>query len=77
DWTGRQFREGGKKSLPEELAPILERLRIDSGQWLETTASFGQSFYLAAGRAELMQEKASALGRRWLRGLNAGRKAFS
>ncbi|MFH1138090.1 MAG: transposase, partial [Pseudomonadota bacterium] len=46
DWTGRQFREGGKKSLPEELAPILERLRIDSGQWLETTASFGQSFYL-------------------------------
>ncbi|MFH1134597.1 MAG: transposase [Pseudomonadota bacterium] len=77
DWTSRQFREGGNNSLPGELAAILERLRIDSGQWLETTASFGRSFHLAAGRAELMQETAAALGRRWLRGLNAGKKAFS
>ncbi|MFH1138133.1 MAG: hypothetical protein V1816_18840 [Pseudomonadota bacterium] len=23
DWTGRQFRKGGKKSVPEELTPIL------------------------------------------------------
>ncbi|MFH0919527.1 MAG: hypothetical protein V1913_04140 [Fibrobacterota bacterium] len=77
DWTGRQFREGGKKTLPEDLAPILERLRIDSGRWLETTSSFGRSFFLAAGREDLMQKTASTLGRRWLRGLNAGRRAYS
>ncbi|MFH1136204.1 MAG: hypothetical protein V1816_08970 [Pseudomonadota bacterium] len=67
DWTGRQFWAGGKKSIPGELAPSLDRPRADSDRWLKTTA----------GRAQLMQETATALGRRRPRGLNAGRRAWA
>ncbi|MFH0919531.1 MAG: transposase, partial [Fibrobacterota bacterium] len=77
DWTGRQLRAANKRSIPADLEPILERLRVDSGRWIDTVQGFGRDFYRAAGREEHMRETAGDLGRRWLRGLNAGRRAFS
>ena len=76
DWTGRQVREHGK-SIPENYEPILNRLKIDSEKWLDTVNCYGRVFYRAAGREKNMRQTASALGLRWLRGQNAGRKAFS
>ncbi|MFH1136843.1 MAG: transposase [Pseudomonadota bacterium] len=77
DWTGRQLREANKKSIPAELEPILDRLRVDSGRWLDTVQGYGRDFYRAAGREKLMRDAAGDLGRRWLRGLTASRRAFS
>ena len=76
DWTGRQLRENGKKSIPDEYRPILERLRIDSEKWLGAVNSFGGDFYRAAGREAHMRRVAADLGLKWLKGLSAGRKAF-
>ena len=76
DWTGRQLRENGKKSIPDEYKPILERLRIDSDEWLKAVTSYGGDFYRAAGREENMRRVAMDLGLKWLKGLSAGRKAF-
>ena len=76
DWTGRQLRERGK-SIPENYKPILDRLKIDSEKWLDTVNCYGRVFYRAAGREKNMRQAADALGLRWLRGQNAGRKAFS
>jgi hypothetical protein len=36
DWTGRQLRAGKRVTIPEHLAPILDRLRINGDGWLET-----------------------------------------
>ena len=76
DWTGRQLRENGKKSIPDEYKPILERLRVDSDKWLDAVNSYGGGFYRAAGREEHMRRFAGELGLKWLKGLSAGRKAF-
>ena len=76
DWTGRQLRERGQ-SIPENHKPILDRLKIDPEKWLDTVNNYGRIFYRAAGREKNMRQAASALGVQWLRGVNAGRKAFS
>ncbi|MFH1137805.1 MAG: transposase [Pseudomonadota bacterium] len=76
DWTGRQLREAGKRSIPADLEPILERLRVDSDRWIDTVQGYGRDFHRAAGREKLMRATADDLGRRWLRGLNASRRAF-
>ena len=77
DWTGRGLMEAGKRSIPDELAPILERLHVDSSKWPETVENFGRCFYRAAGREKLMNEAAGLLGKKWLKGLKASRRAFS
>ena len=76
DWTGGQLRENGKKSIPDEYKPILERLRVDSDMWLNAVNSYGGEFYRAAGREEHMRRVANDLGLKWLKGLSVCRKAF-
>ena len=76
DWTGRQLRESGKKSIPGEYKPILERLRIDSDKWLDAVNCYGRNFYRAAGREENMRLAAMDVGLKWLKGVTTGRKAF-
>ena len=65
------------QSIPENHKPILDRLKIDPEKWLDTVNNYGRIFYRAAGREKNMRQAASALGVQWLRGVNAGRKAFS
>ena len=76
DWTGRQLRENGKKNIPGEYKPILERLRIDSDRWLDAVNCYGRNFYRAAGQEEHMRLAARDAGLKWLKGVTAGRKTF-
>jgi hypothetical protein len=50
DWTGRQIVSGKHGAIPSGLAPILSRLEIDSGNWLELARNFGRLFQRVAGR---------------------------
>ena len=43
DWTGRQLREAKRDSIPQYLAPILERIgliRIRGASWFKNLAGF-------------------------------------
>ena len=77
DWTGRQIAYGKKGTIPAHLAPILTRLKINDQRWLNTVSRFGSIFHRAAGRLDSMTRAAKATGLNWLRGLRAGRRAFS
>ena len=77
DWTGRQIAYGKKGTIPAHLAPILTRLEINDQRWLNTVNRFGSLFHRAAGRLDSMTRAAKATGLNWLRGLRAGRRAFS
>ena len=76
DWTGRKVVEGKKGSIPEHLAPILERLDVDGEQWLHSSQHFGSMFYRVAGKVSEMTEKALLTGQKWLKGIQSGRVAF-
>jgi|GEM_PF-3321669 len=49
DWTGRQFRKDQTGRIPDECAPILERLRRNAETWLDFVKNFGKRFRNEAG----------------------------
>jgi len=77
DWTGRQLRGDKRGAIPQDLAPILQRLGIVADHWLESVTNFGRFFHRAAGRADRLMARAARCGRRWLQGVAPARLAFS
>ena len=77
DWTGRQIVEGKKGAIPVHLSPILIRLEISSERWLDTVEDFGGLFHRVVGKMESIMAAARMVGKNWLKGMRAGREAFS
>ncbi|MCP4643004.1 MAG: hypothetical protein GY851_21340, partial [bacterium] len=76
DWTGRQVRRDKRGSIPKDLAPILERLKVDADWWVDSVEHFEHWFHRAAGRAEHLKQAATAAGKRWFQGIAHSRDAF-
>jgi len=76
DVTGRLL-VAGKGNIPEELAPILVRLKINPRRWLDTTGSYRHRFKRVIGSAEALFKAARGSGKNWFQGIAAARMAFS
>jgi hypothetical protein len=50
DWTGRQLANGKRGRIPNSVAPILERLKLDRKTWCELVGTFGRRFFHVAGQ---------------------------
>ena len=57
DWTGREIRENKCGAIPDNLAPILDRLGLDRSNWVKTVREFGRMFKQAAGRASSLARR--------------------
>jgi len=77
DWTGREIRSDKRGSIPAELSPIFERLRINAEVWVEAVRNFGRWFRTAAGRVDSLMHEAKRRGRRYLQGERHSRLAFN
>ncbi|MHC4886982.1 MAG: transposase [Planctomycetota bacterium] len=76
DWTGRCIHRGKRGTIPSDLKPILDRLKIDCDHWVETVLSFGHVFHRAVGHLCQMAEAAHRAGKRWFQGLHASATCF-
>ena len=76
DWTGRQVHRKGGGTIPAELAPILRRLSVVEGRWLELVQNFGNWFHRAVGCPAQLTREAHRRNRRWLHGMSNGRTVF-
>jgi hypothetical protein len=76
DWTGRQLREGKRGTIPQDLAPILERLQIDGEGWFQLIGQFRRLFRRAAGRPHSMQREREQRGCRLMQGIRHSRAVF-
>ena len=76
DWTGRQYRQDKRGVIPSGLAPILERLSLDSDRWLILMRDFRRQFSRAAGRPESLAKEAQKLGGGRMPGINHSRAIF-
>jgi len=76
DWTGRQIVEGKKGAIPAHLEPILTRLEVDHDHWIHSSQHFGSMFYRVAGKVTNMTKRAISAGQKWLKGRDAGKRAF-
>ena len=68
DWTGRQVREGSRETIPESLAPILQRLSLNPEKWLDAIDSFDRWFGHVVGSLERLTQRAARAGRKWFKG---------
>ncbi len=59
DWTGRQLRRDKIGRIPEEFAPILDRLDCSTESWLDLVKNFRKRFRTEAGRAATLQSVSS------------------
>jgi hypothetical protein len=76
DWTGRQLGAKCQGVIPSSLAPILERLGIQTEHWLESVCGFDRCFGAVVGSLPRLREAAARAGRRWFRGMAACAAAF-
>jgi REP element-mobilizing transposase RayT len=76
DWTGRELRRDKRGAIPDDLAPILDRLGVDRSNWVHTVRDFGRMFKQAAGRASSLVRAAPRCSRRWFQGKAAAQVAF-
>jgi hypothetical protein len=76
DWTGRQIRAGSRGTIPAELAPILERLKVNGEGWIETVRCYGRWFKQVVAHRNSMKTFAKKIGRCWFHGQRAAAVAF-
>ena len=77
DWAGRQERPDKRGAIPEDLAPILERLGINEKELVEVTADLRTHFRRFVGTAEQIAKRAQEVGRKWFHGIGRARRLFS
>jgi REP element-mobilizing transposase RayT len=68
DWTGRAIRNDKRGSIPQELAPVFERLYMDPDDWLAAVKSASHRYGIARGPLTRLKQYAERLGKQWIRG---------
>jgi hypothetical protein len=76
DCSGRELAKGKRGKIPEDLAPILERLAIKPENWLDACSRFHQHFGQVAGRYDSLKSAAKKSGRKWLKGFSAAKSLY-
>jgi len=76
DWTGRQLREDKRGAIPQDLAPILERLHIGGEACMQLMGQFRRLFRRAAGRPQSLQRESEQRGCRLMHGIRHRRALF-
>ncbi|TWU06509.1 transposase [Stieleria varia] len=67
DWTAREIADGKRGQTPQHLAPILQRLGLESSVWCELVADFGKLFKTVAGSPCTVDEYRSCQTKRRFR----------
>ncbi|MEJ2622041.1 MAG: hypothetical protein P8163_17845 [Candidatus Thiodiazotropha sp.] len=68
DWTGRAIHDDKKGSIPEGLATIIERLKLNPESWLKSIKSYNGDYFTAVGAINRIRAYAQALEKCWFQG---------
>ncbi|MCU7816697.1 MAG: transposase, partial [Candidatus Thiodiazotropha sp. (ex Rostrolucina anterorostrata)] len=71
DWTGRAIRDDKKGSIPEELAPILERLNLKPDAWLKSLKHYNSHYFKVLGAIDRIKDYAEVMDKCWFQGQSA------
>jgi hypothetical protein len=77
DWTGRILREDKRGAIPDNLPTILQRLNIDTRNWLYLSTSFESPFKNLVGTANNVRAACDELGKQWTHGIRQCEEIFS
>ena len=71
DWTGRKIKQGKRGSIPREIAPILQRLKVNDSQWVDGVEHYGKRFYRVVGLIRHVVKERIKQGKCWFKGQKA------
>ncbi len=83
DWTGRAIKTGKRGSIPENLKPILTRLKINPIHWYSTVTSFKQAFGNVVGSIEklddwrILKNDSESTSTHWYKGNKSARRFYT
>ena len=77
DWTGRILREDKRGAIPDNLPTILQRLNIDTRNWIYLSTSFESPFKNLVGDANNVRAACDELGKQWTHGIRQCEEIFS
>ena len=77
DWSGRAIIEGKKGSIPDHLPPILQRLSINPGQYLNFIRKPGSGLLTVLGALDKIRECAAHFEKAFLKGQTKAAALFS
>ncbi|MFO7764425.1 MAG: hypothetical protein R6V61_11905 [Wenzhouxiangellaceae bacterium] len=78
DWSGRAIIEAKRGSIPDNLPPTLERLKIAPGNYIRfIKRTRKHRFHSVIGTVESMRNFAGEFGRTFLQGQNAAAALFN
>lgn len=77
DWTGRAIRSDKKGFIASDTPPILRRLNIATDQWLNICKRLEKDHHQAIGPAKKLEQIATNLQQKWLKGITACRQLYS
>jgi hypothetical protein len=77
DWAGRAVRDGKRGAISEDAPPILQRIGLEPGRFLEHLQGHGATEeQTAMGHLQRIRQAAEALGRRFLKGGGEARRLY-
>ncbi len=76
DTTGRLM-HNDKASMPTNLKPILERIKVTPSEWLETTKKLRRRFNRIVGPHKCIEIAAKKAKKEWFHGIAAARLIFA
>jgi REP element-mobilizing transposase RayT len=76
DWTGRAVLPNKKGAIKMAEPKILQRLAIDTDDWLENMPRIEKDFHHCIGRGDSIKPCAEKLDQCWVKGLGAARRLF-
>jgi hypothetical protein len=77
DCTGRCIREDKAGYIEQHQSPILERLGLDTEQWLTLATEFEQHFSTAVGSEHMLQQFKHHTNHQRLRGMGTAKSLLS
>ena len=77
DCVGREVRADKRGAIPAGLAPILERLGIQSEELVDTVEKLTQRFRRMIGPVDEMASRAAEAGRQWFQGQRHASRVFT
>ncbi len=76
DCTGRLVLEG-KKSIPEKMVPLIERLGFLKDNWMESSTKITKLFCSFIGGSGALKTQRNELGMAWIKGTRSAQRVFS
>lgn len=76
DWSGRQIRPDKRGAIIDTAPPILARLGIEPGNWLQNCQKLEDEFRQVIGPAAAIEKFCAAIGQKWLQGIQNCRRCF-